>query len=356
MRASTVALALAAAMTALAPAAAAQNSKKVPDAPLDFDPARPERVDGWWTNGSELLRLEPNGAYRLWPTEDRFMRPAEVGAWRRDNYVFFDLEPYGAKPGTRFRVMMRKQEGRTELQRDGLAAFRQIASPPRVFGDEMLGAWGSPAEELLILDTGRYEWRRVGKAPGISAHSGQWMTDGESLTIAPDIDSVASPSKPTLAPNAQAYTAIESVLTVTAVAMATAVPPQCLAVSFTWPGRLASSSRSAAMMGQPRGSASGVAYASSKHAVHGLTRNMSVMYSGNKIRTNAVAPGGVATNIEAPFRSAHAREVVGGIMKHVVPGWATADEVAAMICWVLSDEASNVNGAILSCDGGWSAI
>lgn len=105
-----------------------------------------------------------------------------------------------------------------------------------------------------------------------------------------------------------------------------------------------------------RGSASGVAYASSKHAVHGLTRNMSVMYSGNKIRTNAVAPGGVATNIEAPFRSAHAREVVGGIMKHVVPGWATAEEVAAMICWVLSDEASNVNGAILSCDGGWSAI
>lgn len=105
-----------------------------------------------------------------------------------------------------------------------------------------------------------------------------------------------------------------------------------------------------------RGSASGVAYASSKHAVHGLTRNMSVMYSRDKIRTNAVAPGGVATNIEAPFRSTHAREVVGGIMKHVVPGWATAEEVAAMICWVLSDEASNVNGAILSCDGGWSAI
>lgn len=105
-----------------------------------------------------------------------------------------------------------------------------------------------------------------------------------------------------------------------------------------------------------RGSASGVAYASSKHAVHGLTRNMAVMYSGNEIRTNAVAPGGVATNIEAPFRSAHAREVIGGIMKHVVPGWATAEEVAAMICWVLSDEASNVNGAILSCDGGWSAI
>lgn len=192
MRASTLAIAVCTVLQAFAAEAAAQNSKRVPEAPLDFDPARPERIDGWWSNGTELLRLEPTGAYRLWSTEDRFMRPAEVGAWRRDNYVFFDLEPYGAKPGTRFRVMMRKQDGRTELQRDALAAFRQIPSPPRVFGDEMLGAWASPAEELLVLENGRYEWRRIGRAPGISAHSGQWMTDGEALTIAPDVDSVAT--------------------------------------------------------------------------------------------------------------------------------------------------------------------
>lgn len=189
--AAIVALAVVAAGSA-AGAAHAQNSKRVPDAPLDFDPARPEAVDGWWSNGSELLRLEPSGAYRLWITQDRFMRPVEVGAWRRDNYVFFDLEPYGTKPGTRHRIDMRKRDGRTELVREGMDAFRALAAPPRVFGDEMLGAWVSPVEELLVLETGRYEWRRVGAASGISAHSGQWMTDGEALTIVPDTDTVAS--------------------------------------------------------------------------------------------------------------------------------------------------------------------
>ena len=47
-----------------------------------------------------------------------------------------------------------------------------------------------------------------------------------------------------------------------------------------------------------RGGAAGVAYTASKHAVIGLTRNTSVMYSAQGIRCNAVAPGGVQTNIE----------------------------------------------------------
>ena len=139
----------------------AQNSKNVPDAPLDFDPAHPERVDGWWTNGKELLCLDPNGAYRLWVSQDRFKRPVEYGAWRRSNYFFFDLEPYRAKPGTRFRVNMQKDRGTTELVRDGMGPFRSVPAPPRVMADEMLGSWISPTEQLLVFENGRYEWRRT---------------------------------------------------------------------------------------------------------------------------------------------------------------------------------------------------
>ena len=47
----------------------------------------------------------------------------------------------------------------------------------------------------------------------------------------------------------------------------------------------------------------GVAYTASKHAVNGLTKSTAVFYKGNGIRANAVAPGPVATNIEAPFKS-----------------------------------------------------
>ncbi len=105
-----------------------------------------------------------------------------------------------------------------------------------------------------------------------------------------------------------------------------------------------------------RASASGVAYAASKHAVNGLTKSVAVFYKGRGIRANAVAPGPVMTNIEAPFHSEYAAGVLGPIMQATVPPVAAPEELAAVITWLLSDEASNVNGAILPSDGGWSAI
>jgi len=105
-----------------------------------------------------------------------------------------------------------------------------------------------------------------------------------------------------------------------------------------------------------RASASGVAYTASKHAVNGLTKSTAVFYKGNGIRANAVAPGPVATNIEAPFKSQHAAGVLGPIMQTTIPPVATAEQLAATITWLLSDDASNVNGVILPSDGGWSAI
>lgn len=105
-----------------------------------------------------------------------------------------------------------------------------------------------------------------------------------------------------------------------------------------------------------RASASGVAYTASKHAVNGLTKSLAVFYRGNGVRANAVVPGPVATNIEAPFRSRHAAAVLGPIMQTTVPPTASPEELAATITWLLSDDSSNVNGAIVPSDGGWSAI
>ena len=105
-----------------------------------------------------------------------------------------------------------------------------------------------------------------------------------------------------------------------------------------------------------RASASGVAYTASKHAVNGITKSTAVFYKGDGIRANAVAPGPVATNIEAPFKSEHAARVLGPIMGTTIPPVASADQLAATITWLLSDDASNVNGAIVPSDGGWSAI
>jgi NAD(P)-dependent dehydrogenase (short-subunit alcohol dehydrogenase family) len=105
-----------------------------------------------------------------------------------------------------------------------------------------------------------------------------------------------------------------------------------------------------------RGSASGLAYTASKHAVVGVTKSMAFMYAKEGIRTNAVAPGGVATGIPmakslGEFGSARLEEARANI-----PSLATADQLAASIAYLLSDDASNVNGAVLASDGGWSAV
>ncbi|OJW01355.1 MAG: short-chain dehydrogenase [Microbacterium sp. 67-17] len=104
-----------------------------------------------------------------------------------------------------------------------------------------------------------------------------------------------------------------------------------------------------------RGSAAGLAYTTSKHAVVGLTKSTSFMYAGKNIRVNAVAPGPVATGIEASFASELGQERVGLAMT-ILPPIAEAAQLAASITWLLSDDATNVTGVILPSDGGWSAI
>ncbi|MCL2091746.1 MAG: SDR family oxidoreductase [Micrococcales bacterium] len=105
-----------------------------------------------------------------------------------------------------------------------------------------------------------------------------------------------------------------------------------------------------------RGSAAGAAYTASKHAVIGLSKNSAVMYGKKGIRVNVVAPGAVATNIQAEFKSALAGEVLGPFMQVVVPGVAQPEQLAASIAWLLSDDSTNVTGAVLANDGGWSAV
>lgn len=105
-----------------------------------------------------------------------------------------------------------------------------------------------------------------------------------------------------------------------------------------------------------RAGAAGVAYTTSKHAVIGLTKSTSLFYARKGIRCNSVAPGGVATNIRARMDTSGFTEVIAPLLGAMMPPTATADQLAAAITFLLSDDASNITGTVLMCDGGWSVI
>lgn len=105
-----------------------------------------------------------------------------------------------------------------------------------------------------------------------------------------------------------------------------------------------------------RGGVSGAAYVSSKHGVLGLVKHVAFFYGPKGVRSNAVLPGGVETGIgsTAMPQSQWAIERAGVALASMTP-IAKPDQIAAAVSWLASDEASNINGAILAADGGWSA-
>lgn len=78
------------------------------------------------------------------------------------------------------------------------------------------------------------------------------------------------------------------------------------------------------------------------------------MYGPTGIRVNAVAPGAVATGIPFPAKVSAAGLARLQPFYSQIPTLATAAQLAASITFLLSDDGVNVNGAILTSDGGWS--
>ena len=103
--------------------------------------------------------------------------------------------------------------------------------------------------------------------------------------------------------------------------------------------------------------AAGAAYTTSKHAVIGLVKSIAYFYGPKGIRSNAVCPGAVATNIgtTAMPKSDWAMGRAQLSMATMNPTPADPDEIATALSWLASDEASNVNGAVLLDDGGWAS-
>ena len=95
-------------------------------------------------------------------------------------------------------------------------------------------------------------------------------------------------------------------------------------------------------------------YVASKHAVVGLTREMAIDYAADNIRVNVVCPGMIYTPMTATyFEKPEDAERIAHSMPMGRAG--KPEEMAAVILFLASDDASYVTGAVLPADGGFTA-
>ncbi|MFC0330533.1 SDR family oxidoreductase [Paenibacillus sepulcri] len=105
------------------------------------------------------------------------------------------------------------------------------------------------------------------------------------------------------------------------------------------------------------GSRAGLAYTASKHGVVGLTKNVGFQYAKAGIRCNAIAPGSVATNIgttmQTPDPYGMENAMAGMGLNRAEP--ADPAQIARVALFLASDDASYINGTVVTADAGWTA-
>lgn len=96
-----------------------------------------------------------------------------------------------------------------------------------------------------------------------------------------------------------------------------------------------------------------VAYGTSKAGLAHLTQQQAVELGEYGVRVNAVAPGPVRTKLAM---AVHSPEIIAAYHDAVpLNRYGSEDEIAAAICFLLSEDASYVTGQVIAADGGFEA-
>ncbi len=93
-----------------------------------------------------------------------------------------------------------------------------------------------------------------------------------------------------------------------------------------------------------------VSYASAKAALNAMTRTMAADLAGRGIRLNAVSPGLVRTTATRTIWAADAGAAAGSALP--LGRLTEAEDIAAAVCFLLSDDARQITGVTLDVDGG----
>src|SRR5215213_5509322 len=125
-------------------------------------------------------------------------------------------------------------------------------------------------------------------------------------------------------------------------------------------GRVVSTASAHSLVASPFKSA----YVTAKHGVAGFTKTVALEVATHGITVNCISPGYVWTPLverQIPdtmkARNLTREQVINDVLLEAQPTkqFVTVDQVAAMAVFLTSDAASQITGANLSMDGGWTA-
>lgn len=125
-------------------------------------------------------------------------------------------------------------------------------------------------------------------------------------------------------------------------------------------GRIVNTASAHALVASPYKSA----YVAAKHGIAGLTKTVALEGAEEGIRCNAICPGYVYTPLvenqvadTAKARGMSEDEVKRNVLLAAQPtkAFVTAEQIGAFAAFLCSPDADQINGAILSMDGGWVA-
>lgn len=158
--------------------------------PLEHDPTHRIELARWWSNGNELLRLDPNAAYALYDSQNRYDAPIERGRWSQPSYAVVWLEPYNTITVDPRRVSITRINGRLALVIPDHEPMFGLDRPPAVLEDRLVGEWRGEFGTLFLTSDMRFTLTPTepdDADPIFVNRQGRWRIAGDHLLLRPDL-------------------------------------------------------------------------------------------------------------------------------------------------------------------------